>query len=97
MSALRERQGERPRTDLDSLRQCGESARAPNPRPQGVEERGRGKSARVCSDAETTKADRSGESGVVEGAEAATLGLFFCVLDLSYIYNERRPECLLAT
>src|SRR5260370_9908002 len=55
---------------MDSLRQSRQSPGAPDPRPRRDEERSRGESACVRSDAEQTEADRPGESGVVQGTEA---------------------------
>src|SRR5206468_5866665 len=81
----------KPRTDLDSLCQSRQSPSAPDPRPQRVEERGRRKSARIRSDAESTQADRAGESGVVQGTEApAAVRSFFCAPCLSFLKDERQ-------
>jgi len=82
---LREGERERPRADLDPLRQPRQSAGASGPHPQRDEERGRGESARVRSDAEITEADRAGEPRSAQGTQApAPLRSFFCIPYLSF-------------
>src|SRR6516225_3310733 len=83
---LREGQRQRSRADLDSLRESRQSAGAPDPHPQPAEERSGGKPARVRSDAESTEADRAGESGVVQGTEApAAVRSFFVLLVFHFL------------
>ena len=87
---LREGQGPRARADLDSLGEPRQSAGAPDPHTQRTEKRGGRKPARVRPDANPTEADRAGESGVVQRAEApAAVRSFFCAPYLSLLKYER--------